>query len=150
MTCLDERGRGRDSHGELWNGYYTQSYISEELASRWATTWIPDLSALSFVWTDLKFHTGYWIPASIWDFYFSGCCSNSKTKQKEKEKKTLIFFFLVNASQIVKRGAKVFWFIFCEFHCNIQREGDLGVKYCTVQDGVIHNALFSTNHFSTG
>jgi len=52
MTCLDERERGRDSHDELWNGYYTESYISEELASGCTNTWIPDLLPLSFVWTD--------------------------------------------------------------------------------------------------
>ncbi|KAF0045955.1 hypothetical protein F2P81_002484 [Scophthalmus maximus] len=46
MTCLDERGKGRDSHGELWNGYYTESYISEELASRKTTKLLLILSII--------------------------------------------------------------------------------------------------------
>lgn len=52
MTCLDEQVRSRDSHDELWNGYYTQSYISEELASRCTSSWISDPLPLSLMWTD--------------------------------------------------------------------------------------------------
>lgn len=106
MTCLDERGRGRDSHGELWNGYYTQSYISEELASRWASTWIPDLPALSFVRTGTEFHDRFWIPAFIWDFFVQIAVAEKKKKNTNNSA-----FSFVNKSQIAMR-VKVCWFIF--------------------------------------
>lgn len=70
MTRLDERGRVWDSHGELWNGYYTQSYISEEPASRWACTWISDLPPL-LLWTGRKSYSTHWIPDFILGYFVS-------------------------------------------------------------------------------
>lgn len=123
MTCPDERGRGWDSHGELWNGYYTQSYISEELASRWATTWIPDLSALSFVWTDLEFHARHWIPAFIWDFYFSRFGPNSETKQKKKKgEKKFIFLFFYKCQSNSQESQSFLVYFFVNFIKVVRRE----------------------------
>lgn len=89
------------------------SHISEELASRWASTWIPDLPALSFVWTGTAFLNTYWIPAFIWDFSFLDSVQIAMAEKK-----------LNSNSHERKKFSGLF---FCEFHYNSRK----GVKYWT-------------------